>query len=238
MSPVRLAGAGVARILIVDDDPAIRDVVRFALAKAGFETIEAANGREALALFTSATPDLIVLDITMPELDGTEICRRIRRESTVPILFLSARDEEFDRVLGLELGGDDYLTKPFSPRELVARIKAVLRRGGASPLAEEPSKVLSHGVLTLDLDEVRASWNGQEVALTATEFGILRTLMTRPGKVYSRDSLMDGAYSIDKIVSDRTIDSHVRRLRAKFEAIGAAPVETLHGVGYKLGACR
>ncbi len=232
------AGAGVARILIVDDDKAIRDVVRFALAKAGFETIEAADGPEALALFASAAPDLIVLDITLPGEDGTEICRRIRRESSVPILFLSARDEEFDRVLGLELGGDDYLTKPFSPRELVARIKAVLRRGPAPPAAETPPRVLSHGVLLLDLDEVRASWNGQEVTLTATEFGILRTLMTRPGKVYSRDSLMDGAYSIDKIVSDRTIDSHVRRLRAKFEAIGAAPVETLHGVGYKLGACR
>jgi len=228
----------VARILIVDDDPAIRDVVRFALAKAGFETIEAANGPDALKHFADSAPDLIVLDITLPEPDGTEICRRIRRESTVPILFLSARDEEFDRVLGLELGGDDYLTKPFSPRELVARIKAVLRRGSASPPTEAPSRVLSHGVLTLDLDEVRASWNGEAVALTATEFGILRTLMTRPGKVYSRDSLMDGAYSVDKIVSDRTIDSHVRRLRAKFEAIGAAPVETLHGVGYKLGACR
>jgi two-component system OmpR family response regulator len=238
MTRVPLGGAGVARILIVDDDPAIRDVVRFALAKAGFETIEAENGADALKHFAASAPDLIVLDITLPGLDGTEICRRIRRESTVPILFLSARDEEFDRVLGLELGGDDYLTKPFSPRELVARIKAVLRRGPASPPAEAPSKVLSHGVLTLDLDEVRASWNGQEVTLTATEFGILRTLMTRPGKVYSRDSLMDGAYSIDKIVSDRTIDSHVRRLRAKFEAIGAAPVETLHGVGYKLGACR
>ena len=227
----------MARILIVDDDKAIRDVVRFALVKAGYETVEAETGGAALACFAEAAPDLIVLDITLPELDGTEICRRIRRESAVPILFLSSRDEEFDRVLGLELGGDDYLTKPFSPRELVARIKAVLRRGGA-PVAVEKARILSHGILTLDLDAVRASWNGQEVALTATEFGILRTLMTRPGKVYSRDSLMDGAYSIDKIVSDRTIDSHVRRLRAKFEAIGAAPVETLHGVGYKLGACR
>jgi two-component system, OmpR family, response regulator len=227
----------MARILIVDDDPAIRDVVRFALVKAGFETIEAENGRVALEIFATAAPDLIVLDVTLPELDGTEICRRIRRDSTVPILFLSSRDEEIDRVLGLELGGDDYLVKPFSPRELVARIKAVLRRGPVTPSAG-PAMMLSHGALTLDLDAVRACWNGQEVALTATEFGILRTLMARPGKVYSRDSLMDGAYSIDKIVSDRTIDSHVRRLRAKFEAIGAAPIETLHGLGYKLAPCR
>jgi two-component system OmpR family response regulator len=227
----------MARILIVDDDPAIRDVVRFALARAGFETVEAENGRVALDLFASVPPDLIVLDVALPELDGTELCRQIRRDSSVPIVFLSSRDEEIDRVLGLEIGGDDYLVKPFSPRELVARIKAVLRRGIAVQAAA-PAKVLSHGALTLDLDAVRASWNGTEVALTATEFGILRTLMTRPGKVYTRDSLMDGAYAVDKVVSDRTIDSHVRRLRAKFEAIGAAPIETLHGIGYKLSTCR
>jgi len=156
---------------------------------------------------------------------------------TCALPILSARDEEFDRVLGLELGGDDYLVKPFSPRELVARIKAVLRRGAALPV-DESGKVLSHGALTLDLDLVRATWNGREVVLTPTEFGILRTLMARPGKVYSRDSLMDGAYAVEKTVSDRTIDSHVRRLRAKFEAIGAAPIETLHGLGYKLAPCR
>lgn len=227
----------MARILIVDDDPAIRDVVRFALARAGFETVEAENGRVALDLFAKIPPDLIVLDVALPELDGTELCRQIRRDSTVPIVFLSSRDEEIDRVLGLEIGGDDYLVKPFSPRELVARVKAVLRRGIAVQTVVD-AKVLSHGALVLDLDAVRASWNGTEVALTATEFGILRTLMTRPGKVYTRDSLMDGAYAVEKVVSDRTIDSHVRRLRAKFEAIGAAPIETLHGIGYKLSSCR
>lgn len=227
----------MARILIVDDDPAIRDVVRFALARAGFETVEAENGRVALDLFAKVPPDLIVLDVALPELDGTELCRQIRRDSTVPIVFLSSRDEEIDRVLGLEIGGDDYLVKPFSPRELVARIKAVLRRGIAVQTVAD-AKVLSHGALMLDLDAVRASWNGRDVALTATEFGILRTLMTRPGKVYTRDSLMDGAYAVEKVVSDRTIDSHVRRLRAKFEAIGAAPIETLHGIGYKLSSCR
>jgi two-component system OmpR family response regulator len=238
MSRVQAAESdGMARILIVDDDPAIRDVVRFALLRAGFETAEAENGRVALERFAASSPDLIVLDVALPELDGTEICRRIRRDSAVPILFLSSRDEEIDRVLGLEMGGDDYLVKPFSPRELVARIKAVLRRGGAAPVAAA-SKVLSHGALCLDLDAVRATWNGAEVALTATEFGILRTLMARPGKVYSRESLMDGAYAVEKIVSDRTIDSHVRRLRAKFEAIGGAPIETLHGIGYKLSPCR
>jgi two-component system OmpR family response regulator len=226
----------MARILIVDDDPAIRDVVRFALAKAGFETIEAENGRAALERFADAAPDLIVLDVMMPELDGTEVCRRLRRDSAVPILFLSSRDDEIDRVLGLELGGDDYLVKPFSPRELVARVKAVLRRG-ATPEPAVAGDLLRHGRLSLEPDYFRARWDACEVTLTATEFALLRTLMTRPGKVYTRETLMDGAYSIDKIVSDRTIDSHIRRLRAKFEAIGAAPIETLHGIGYKLAPC-
>lgn len=230
------------RILIVDDDPAIRDVVRFALARAGFETEDAADGAVALAQILRTPPDLIVLDVQMPELDGTELCRAVRRTSQVPILFLSSRTDEIDRVVGLEIGGDDYLTKPFSPRELVARVKAILRRGSAP---EAPSlqaellrpELLRQGRLTLDLGAIRAAWDGQEVALTATEFGILRTLMTRPGRAVSRDALMDGAYAVERVVSDRTIDSHVRRVRAKFAALGAAPIETLPGFGYRLGGC-
>ncbi len=225
----------MARILIVDDDAAIRDVVRFALARAGFDTVEAATGRAALLRFAEARPDLVVLDIMMPELDGIEVCRAIRRDSATPILFLSSRDEEVDRIVGLELGADDYLVKPFSPRELVARIKAVLRRVAAPAAAD--GAALHHGRLRLELDSVQAFWDGRAVPLTATEFGILRTLIARPGRVCSRDSLMDGAYAIHKIVSDRTIDSHVRRLRAKFAAIGAEPIETMHGLGYKLSAC-
>lgn len=226
----------MTRVLIVDDDPAIREVVRFALAKAGFATAEAGNGRAALEHFDKIAPDLVVLNVMMPEMDGTELCRQLRRSTSVPILFLSSRDDEIDRVLGLELGGDDYLAKPFSPRELVARVKAILRRGPAVAPTEVP-RLLRHGRLSLDPDYFRAAWDGQEVVLTATEFALLKTLMSRPGKVYSRDTLMDGAYSIDKVVSDRTIDSHIRRLRAKFEAIGAAPIETLHGIGYKLAPC-
>ena len=227
----------MARVLIVDDDPAIRDVVRFALARAGFDTIEAATGRAALSRFSEAQPDIVVLDIMMPELDGIEVCREIRRSGTTPIVFLSSRDDEIDRIVGLELGADDYVVKPFSPRELVARVKAVLRRGSPSAPSTPERAVLRHGRLLLELDFVRASWEGQVVPLTATEFGILRTLTARPGRVYSRESLMDGAYVVDKIVSDRTIDSHVRRVRAKFASIGAAPVETVHGLGYKLSAC-
>lgn len=221
-------------VLVVDDDPHIREVVCFALRKAGFDCIEAGDGTAALSAFSQQTPELIVLDIMMPDLDGTEVCRRIRQHSATPIVFLSARDEEIDRILGLELGGDDYLTKPFSPRELVARVKAVLRRGANDPDTEPE---LRHGLLRIIPDEYRAFWAETEVALTATEFGILRTLLSRPGKVYSRDDIMNGAYNVHRIVSERTIDSHVRRLRQKFEVIGAAPLQTVHGVGYKLGSC-
>ena len=226
------------QILVVDDDPAIREVVRFALERAGFAVIEAADGKAALQGFAETAPDLVVLDVLLPGLDGIEVCRELRRRSAVPILFLSSKDEEVDRIVGLEIGGDDYLVKPFSPRELVARIKVQLRRIAApDPPPAAAGAVLRHGRLSLDLERVQALWDGCEVALTATEFGILRTLMARPGKVYSRDNLMDGAYGIDKVVSDRTIDSHVRRLRAKFAAIGAEPIETLHGFGYKLADC-
>lgn len=227
-------------VLIIDDDPHIRDVVCFALEQADYVVRQAANGRQGLELFHFKAPDLIILDIMMPEMEGTEVCREIRKTSAVPILFLSAKDDEIDRIVGLELGGDDYVAKPFSPRELVARVRAILRRAEANaPGAQSPANgnVLSHGRLMIDLDEFRAWWDGQEVVLTVTEFGIIRTLLQRPGKVFTRDNLMDQAYDLHRIVSDRTIDSHVRRVRAKFAAVGAEPVETVHGLGYKLGAC-
>ena len=226
------------RILVVDDDPHIREVVQFALDKEGFDTLEAGDGAQALERFAADRPDLIVLDITMPELDGTEVCRRIRQTSRTPIIFLSSRDDEIDRVLGLELGGDDYITKPFSPRELVARVKAVLRRlEDAKAPRDEGTAIMQHGRLSLNLDDFTGSWDDTQIVLTLTEFGIIRTLMQRPGKVYSRDDLMTHAYELSRIVSDRTIDSHVRRVRKKFADIGADPVETVHGIGYKLGAC-
>ena len=226
------------RILVVDDDPHIREVVQFALDKEGFDTLEAADGAQALERFAADRPDLIVLDITMPELDGTDVCRRIRQNSRIPIIFLSSRDDEIDRVLGLELGGDDYITKPFSPRELVARVKAVLRRlENAKSQRDEGTAIMQHGRLSLNLDDFTGRWEETPVVLTLTEFGIIRTLMQRPGKVYSRDDLMSSAYELSRIVSDRTIDSHVRRVRKKFADIGADPVETVHGIGYKLGDC-
>lgn len=227
-------------ILVVDDDPHIREVVCFALDKAGFRTLEAEDGHRAIERYIAQTPDLVVLDIMMPEMDGTDVCRKIRQDSSTPIIFLSSKDDEIDRIVGLELGGDDYVAKPFSPRELVARVRAVLRRSAevaARSKSDEPRE-LRHGGVHLDLEAFKAYWQGIEVVLTVTEFGVLRTLMERPGKVLSRDRLMDGAYDLNRIVSDRTIDSHVRRVRAKFSAVGGEPIETVHGVGYKLGVCR
>jgi len=225
----------MAKVLVVDDDRHIREVIVFALGEAGFETTEASDGAQALAAFERSASDLVVLDIVMPELDGTEVCRRLRARSSVPIVFLTSRDDEIDRVLGLELGGDDYLTKPFSPLELVARVRAVLRR--TQPAAAPESRRVSHGKLTLDLDRFTVDWNGREAPLTVTELGVLRTLLGRPGKVYSRDELMDRAYDETTVVSDRTIDSHVRRVRAKLAALGADPIETVHGAGYRIGPC-
>ena len=244
-------------ILVVDDDPHIRELVTFALTRAGYQVQTAQHGEEALRLHEALRPDLIILDIMMPELDGTEVCRQLRRRASTPIIFLSSRDDEIDRILGLELGGDDYVSKPFSPRELVARVRAVLRRAEeratsdllasprpAPPLAardassQPPPRQLAHGKLRLDLDLFQAYWQDHEVVLTVTEFGVLRTLLGYPGKVFTRDELMRGAYREQTIVSDRTIDSHITRLRRKFEALGAQPVETVHGLGYKCGPCQ
>jgi two-component system OmpR family response regulator len=225
------------KILLIDDDPHIRDIVRFALAREGFGVIEAEDGAKGLALAAAQMPDLIILDISMPELDGTEVCRRIRRGSRVPIIFLSARDDEIDRILGLELGGDDYVSKPFSPRELVARVKAVLRRLDERMPLPQTDNQMHHGMLRLDLDGHQAYWGDGEIVLTVTEFALLRTLAGRPGKVFSREGLMDGAYALNHYVSDRTVDSHIRRVRAKFQAAGGTPVETVHGLGYKLTDC-
>ena len=220
-------------ILVIDDDPHIREVVEFALKKAGFRVVTAADGRAGLEVFKAQVPDLVVLDILMPEMEGTEVCKRIRSESQVPIVFLTSVDDEVDRILGLEIGGDDYLTKPFSPRELVARIKAVLRRLSRPADAPGP-KSLCRGRLRLDLVSYQAYWGEVEVMLTVTEFRVLQALLAYPGKVYSRDELMDRAYPEGNIVTDRTIDSHIKRLRRKFAAAGGNPIDTVHGLGYRI----
>lgn len=227
------------RILIVDDEGHIREVIRVALKKAGMDVIEARDGKEALSRFAADKPDLIVLDIGMPEFDGLDVCREVRKSSDVPILFLSARDEEIDRVLGLEIGGDDYVTKPFSPRELVARVNVILRR--LSPRngdAKAGTAALSQGGLLIDPEQHVASFAGTPLKLTAIEFGILRAFLTRPTSVFNREQLMRAAYQLNIQVSDRTIDSHIRNIRAKLAAQSCDNViETIHGVGFKLGRC-
>lgn len=220
-------------ILIVDDDPHIREIVRFALEKAGMLTSEARDGAEALKCFLKDQHDLIVLDISMPEMDGLDVCREIRKTSNVAILFLSSRDDEIDRIVGLELGADDYLTKPFSPREMVARVKAILKRAGGNDKPQEP--VLKAGDLSIDVAGHRVYWKQTELNLTATEFPILVGMIKHPDMVFSRTQIMDMAYQDNIFVSDRTIDSHIRHIRKKFDHVGCHAIFiTIHGVGYRL----
>lgn len=224
-------------ILVADDDPHILDIISFALEKAGMRVVSADTGAKALEAFHGHQPDLVVLDINMPEMDGLEVCRVLRKTSETPILFLSSRDDEIDRILGLEIGGDDYVTKPFSPRELVARINAILKR--VRPVVPAETAVLRHGRLEVRTDQHQASWNGQVVKLTATEFAMVEMFARQPGRVFSRDAIMTSAYGREACLNDRTIDSHIRHIRQKFAQAGCMDVfETVHGIGYKLGTCR
>ncbi|WP_313804233.1 response regulator transcription factor [Sphingobium sp.] len=225
-------------ILIVDDDPHIRQLLVFAFGKAGLDTIEAADGEQALAQVERHAPDLVILDINMPRMDGLEVCRRLRAHNDVPIFFLSSRDDEIDRVLGIELGGDDYVVKPFSPREVVARSMAILRRTAARPPIVENVGMMRHGLLSLDTESWSAHWGTQEIGLTVTEFTILRTLLAMPSRIFSRDQIIDRFRGPGFALTDRTVDSHIRNLRRKFaEAGGIDIIETRAGIGYRLGAC-
>lgn len=235
-------------ILVVDDEAHIRDVLEYALTREGYRVTAATDGRAAVEAHRTEQPDLVVLDVMLPELDGLSVCREIRAVAETPILFLSARGEEIDRVLGLELGGDDYLTKPFSPRELIARVRAILRRaegastargaagapkpaGMAPPL---PGVIYEHGQVRIDVERHEVLVGGEPVSLTPTEFGVLVALLRRPGVVLSRAQLMEHAYDLGNHVTERTIDTHVRRIRAKFRAIDREdPIQTVHGVGYR-----
>lgn len=221
------------RILVVDDDPQIREVVVIALERAGFQVMTAADGAAGLRMGLRDAPALIVLDVGLPEMDGLEVCRRIRASSDVPILFLTARDDEIDRILGLEMGADDYVTKPFSPRELVARIKAILKRAGGVS-----APVLTHGALMLDTARHECRVADVPVTLTAIEAQLLAVLMAKPGEVLRRPQLVAAVWGARSDVADRTLDSHIRNLRAKLVAAGLPQaVETLHGVGLRMGPC-
>ena len=233
-------------ILVVDDEVRIREVIQLALEREGFRVRCASDTREARLAITQHTFSLLVLDIMLPDGDGLALCRELRQRSNTPILFVSARGDEIDRILGLEMGGDDYLTKPFSPRELVARVKAVLRR--VSSAVEPDAKrgllvslagknLLQHGRVTVDIEQHRVSVSAGEktttLVLTPTELGLLASLFERPGVVLSRNQLMKRAYTYDNLVTERTIDTHVRRVRAKFREFGFDPITTVHGVGYR-----
>jgi len=227
----------MASVLVVDDDAHLREVARFALARAGHAVELAADGAIAYERVVRGGIDLIVLDVLMPELDGFALCRRLRARGRVPIVFLSSRGEEVDRVLGLELGGDDYLTKPFSPRELVARVAAVLRRAGEPDDAAVPAPqpALAIGAVTIDRDRHEVRVRGVPLDVTATELRLLATLALHRGRVLSRGQLIATVYGDDHHISARTIDTHVRNLRAKLAAAGADVIETVHGVGYRAG---
>lgn len=225
-------------ILIVDDDPHIRQLLVFAFGKAGLGTVEAVDGEDALAQVERHAPDLVLLDINMPRMDGLEVCRRLRAHNDVPIFFLSSRDDEIDRVLGIELGGDDYVVKPFSPREVVARSMAILRRTAAKPPPVDNIGVLRHGLLSMDTESWSAHWQAQSVSLTVTEFTILRTLLAMPSRIFSRDQIIDRFRGPGFALTERTVDSHIRNLRRKFGDVGGVDlVETRAGIGYRLGDC-
>ena len=228
------------RILVADDDPHIRDVICFALDKAGMETSVVADGEAALAAARADKPDLIVLDVGMPKMDGLDVCRELRKTASTPILFLSARDEEIDRILGLEMGGDDYVTKPFSPRELVARVNVILRRANTQPGAAEEDEpaVLRHALLELDVGRRATLYDGRPLELTALEFSIVAKLMEKPGHVFDRARIMAEAYGRNIHVADRTVDSHIRNIRAKFAAAGCNDaIDTVNRVGFRIGRC-
>ncbi|TIS54816.1 MAG: response regulator transcription factor [Mesorhizobium sp.] len=224
-------------ILVADDDPHIREIICFALEKAGMKTVAVSDGAAALQAIERRAPDLVVLDIGMPEMDGLEVCRRLRHTSDVPVLFLSARDEEIDRVLGLEMGGDDYVTKPFSPRELVARVNVILRRARPAP-EQADDRQFSHGRLAMVPASHTASFDGKPLVLTSIEFSILKGFLARPAHVLGRETVMANAYAANIHVAGRTVDSHIRNIRAKLAAAGCTDaIETVHGVGFRLGKC-
>jgi len=228
------------RVLVVDDEEKIAKMVGGYLEASGYEPVLAFGSEEALRLFAAESPDCIILDINMPGKDGLEVAREIRKASNTPIIFLSARAEEIDKVLGLELGGDDYVTKPFSPRELVSRVKAVLRRTAASqarpPLPEDKAMVLVCGDLEVDTARRRVLRGGTSVELTTVQFNILAFLMRQPGRVYTRIEILEGAAGIEYDGYERTLDVHIKNLRKALGDDTDTPryIGTVRGVGYKL----
>ena len=226
-------------IALVDDDRNILTSVSMALEAEGFEVRTYTDGSEALRGLTQRPPDLAVLDIKMPRMDGMELLQQLRKQSAMPVIFLTSKDDEVDELMGLRMGADDYIKKPFSQRLLIERIRALLRRESLARDKEagvaEPAQVLTRGSMVLDGARHACTWKGQPIDLTVTEFLLVKALAQRPGHVKSRDQLMDAAYGEHVYVDDRTIDSHIKRLRKKFKAVDSdfSQIETLYGVGYR-----
>lgn len=225
------------RILVIEDEPNVSELVSLYLSREGFEVEVAADGRTGLQLFESRKPDLVVLDLLLPEIDGWEVCRQIRTQSQTPIIMLTARTDDLDRILGLEMGADDYVPKPFNPRELVARVRAVLRRVRA-PQLQESESILRSPMLEVNRRRRTAQVAGQEVALTPKEFELLWLMASNPGRTFTREELLEHVWGFDYFGDERTIDVHVKRLRRKLEPDGL-PYRYLHtvwGVGYRFEA--
>ena len=223
-------------ILIVEDDPSTLEIVELYLRRDGHMVLKSQDGKEGLRLAREARPDLVVLDLMLPGMDGTEICHTLREESDVPVVMLTARVEEEDRLAGLDLGADDYLTKPFSPRELAARVRAVLRRTARDDLLQGPNE-FEYGGLKLDLLQRAVTVDGTRAPLTPTEFRLLVMLVREPGRIFTREQIIDRVFGYDFDGFDRTVDAHVSNLRRKLGAHsdGSGYIQTVYGVGYKLG---
>ena len=220
------------KVLVVEDDQGIRQIIKHNLVRESFTVFEAEDGVEGLAVAQDNNPDLVILDVEMPKMDGIDFCLRLREFSTIPVIFLSGKKDEQDRIQGFAAGGDDYVTKPFSKRELVMKVQAMMKRAQQAPssiVAENNNpEALSHHRIRMDLGQHRVFWEDQEVSLTKNEFHILKVMLGDPSRVHPRDKLMD------RVVEDRTIDSHVRGIRDKFKAFGVDPIETRRGVGFIL----
>jgi DNA-binding response OmpR family regulator len=223
----------VGPVLIVEDDRNTAALIKTYLEKEGFQTVVVFDGEEALEMIKTSNPGFVILDIMLPKMDGWEVCRRLRSFSDVPVLMLTAREEEIDRVLGLSLGADDYVVKPFSPRELLERVKAILRR--ARPVQSSKVELLAMGGLVLDPEKLKVTLHGKTILLTSHEYKLLYALMRSPGRVFSRSELLDHFYQHGEVVVDRVIDVHIGKLRQKIEKDPSSPqyIQTVRGFGYR-----
>ncbi|CAB4332429.1 unannotated protein [freshwater metagenome] len=226
----------MTRVLVIEDEESFRDALQFMLSREGFDVILAPNGAEGMKLFDSKNPDLVLLDLMLPEVSGTEVCKYIRSKSNTPVIMLTAKDTEIDKVVGLELGADDYVTKPFSTRELLARIKAVLRRGGEIEI--DSVGAVEVGPVRMDVERHALSVNGQAVAMPLKEFELLELLMRNSGRVLTRGQLMDRVWGSNYVGDGKTLDVHIKRIRSKIEPDPANPVylTTVRGLGYRFEA--